>query len=43
VAGGKEKKVALVAAMRKLLLLLNTMIRNDQLWKILEMERSDAF
>lgn len=31
-AEGKPKKVALTAAMRKLLTLLNTLIKNDQLW-----------
>jgi transposase len=30
---GKKKKVALVAAMRKLLTILNTMIKNDELWR----------
>ena len=30
---GKAKKVALVACMRKLLLILNAMIRNNQPWK----------
>jgi transposase len=29
---GKPKKVALVAAMRKLLTILNTLIKNDELW-----------
>lgn len=32
-AKGKPKKVALTAAMRKLLTILNTLIRNDQLWR----------
>ncbi len=31
-ANGKPKKLALVAAMRKLLTILNTLIRNDELW-----------
>lgn len=31
-AEGKEKKVALVAAMRKLLTIVNTLIRKDELW-----------
>lgn len=31
-AKGKPKKVALVAAMRKLLTILNTLIKNDELW-----------
>ena len=31
-ANGKPKKVALVAAMRKLLTILNTLIKNDTLW-----------
>lgn len=30
---GKAKKVALTAAMRKLLTILNTMIKNDELWR----------
>ena len=30
---GKEKKVALVAAMRKLLTVLNTLIKKDELWR----------
>ena len=32
-AKGKEKKVALVAAMRKFLTILNTLIKKDELWK----------
>ena len=32
---GKEKKVALVAAMRKLLTILNTLIKKDELWQTL--------
>ena len=31
-AKGKPKKVALTAAMRKLLTILNTLVRTDQLW-----------
>lgn len=31
-AAGKEKKVALVAAMRKLISILNTLIKKDELW-----------
>lgn len=31
-AAGKEKKVALVAAMRKLIGILNTLIKNDETW-----------
>ena len=31
-AEGKPKKVALTAAMRKLLTILNTLIKTDQLW-----------
>lgn len=31
-AAGKLKKIALVAAMRKLLTILNTLVKNDQLW-----------
>jgi len=30
---GKEKMVALIAAMRKLLVILNTMVKNHELWK----------
>ena len=33
VAQGKEKKVALTAAMRKLLTILNALIKTDQLWR----------
>jgi len=29
---GKAKKVALTAAMRKLLTILNTLVKNDELW-----------
>jgi transposase len=32
-AKGKEKKVALVAAMRKLLTILNALIKKDELWR----------
>ena len=32
-ARGKEKKVALVACMRKLLTILNAMVRNNELWR----------
>lgn len=32
-ARGKEKKVALVAAMRKLLTILNALIKKDELWR----------
>ena len=32
-AEGKEKKVALVAAMRKFLTILNSLIKKDELWK----------
>ncbi len=32
-ARGKEKKVALVACMRKLLVILNAMVRSQQLWQ----------
>ncbi len=34
VAHGKEKKVALVACMRKLLTIVNHMVRNQELWRI---------
>jgi transposase len=30
---GKKPKVALVAAMRKLIIPVNTLVRRDQLWK----------
>ncbi len=33
VASGKEPKVALIASMRKLLVTLNTMVKNDDLWR----------
>ena len=33
-AAGKEKKVALVACMRKLLTILNAMVRNNEHWRI---------
>ena len=32
VVAGKEKKVALVAAMRKLLTIVNSLIKKDELW-----------
>lgn len=32
-AEGKEKKVALIAAMRKFLTILNTLIKKDELWR----------
>jgi len=32
-AKGKLKKVALTAAMRKLITILNTLVRTDQLWQ----------
>ena len=32
-AKGKLKKVALTAAMRKLITILNTMVSTDQLWR----------
>ena len=38
VAQGKPKKLALTAAMRKLLTILNTLVRTDQLWQ----DRSDT-
>ena len=31
-AAGKQKKLALVAAMRKLLTILNTLVKRDELW-----------
>lgn len=33
VASGKAKRVALIAAMRKLLVILNSMVKNQTLWK----------
>ena len=33
VDAGKPKKVALTAAMRKLLTIINTMIKKDELWQ----------
>ena len=33
VAKGKPKKVALVAVMRKLLIILNTMVKKQQKWR----------
>ncbi len=33
---GKPKKVALTAAMRKLITILNTLLKKDVLWKDLE-------
>ncbi|MEQ1903526.1 MAG: IS110 family transposase, partial [Pirellulaceae bacterium] len=38
VAQGKPKKLALTAAMRKLLTILNTLVRTNQLWQ----DRSDT-
>jgi transposase len=32
-AEGKPKKLALVAAMRKLLTIINTLIKRDELWQ----------
>jgi transposase len=32
-AAGKAKKVALVACMHKLLLILNAMLKKDQMWQ----------
>jgi len=40
-ADGKAKKVALTAAMRKLLTILNTMIKNDETWRD-EMEKASV-
>jgi transposase len=34
VAQGKHKKVAITACMRKIITILNTMVRNDQEWKM---------
>ena len=33
VIAGKPKLVALIAAMRKLITLINTLVKNDTLWK----------
>ena len=33
VAKGKHKKIALTACIRKMVIMLNAMIRDDQLWK----------
>ena len=33
-AAGKKKKVALVACMRKLLIIMNTMIKNNEPWRV---------
>ncbi len=32
IAAGKSKKVAIVACMRKLITILNTMLKNGTLW-----------
>lgn len=32
-AAGKKPKVAIVAVMRKVLVIINTMIRNNETWK----------
>ncbi len=39
-ARGKAKKVALVAAMRKLLTILNDMVRNGEAWRASELSPS---
>jgi len=36
---GKEKKVALVACMRKLLTIMNTMVRNNEPWRHADVEK----
>ncbi len=41
-ARGKPKKVALVAAMRELLTILNTLIKNDVLWEDSEPNKTNA-
>jgi transposase len=41
-AKGKPKKVALTAAMRKLLTILNTLIKNDVLWEDSEPNKTNA-
>ena len=42
VAKGKEKKLALIASMRKLLVILNVMIRNKQKWNEHKNENSET-
>ena len=39
-AAGKPKKLALVACMRKLLTILNTMVRTNQRWSALNTDRA---
>lgn len=34
IAQGKHKKVAITACMRKMMTILNTMVRNDEVWKM---------
>jgi len=34
VSHGKHKKVAITACMRKMMTILNTMVKNDQMWKL---------
>jgi transposase len=41
VAKGKPKKVALVAAMRKLLTILNDMVRNQECWRGADLSKSN--
>ena len=38
-AAGKPKKVALTACMRKLLLILNSMIKHEERWNVAAAER----
>lgn len=33
IQAGKAKKLALTACMRKLLIIINTMVKNDELWQ----------
>jgi len=37
VASGKKKKVALIAAMRKLLVILNAILRDQKTWRVTAM------
>jgi transposase len=42
-AAGKPKKVALVACMRKLLVILNSMLKNEKMWRsAVDLRKADA-
>ena len=41
-AAGKPKKLALIACMRKLLIILNTLLKTDQLWQPNHQNREEA-